>query len=153
MTLIEFECRGHRFALPLDSVRRVVPSAMPTPLPGAPELVLGVLNLGGEILAVIDFSRRIGLPSVGIEPSQHLLVSDLARFPVGFLVDKVNGVTERNLHGVAVLPEQFSAANFVESVARLDDGLCVIVDPEKFLFDDEKILLGDAMQRVGNANR
>ncbi|WP_136415127.1 chemotaxis protein CheW [Herbaspirillum sp. ST 5-3] len=148
MKLIEFECRGHRFAMPLDCVRRVVPGVMPTPLPGAPDIVLGALNLGGEILAVINFNRRIGVPFSGIDSSQFLLVSDLSDFPVGFVVDKVNGVIERDLSGATVLPERFAAGDFVEAVARLDDGLCVIIDPEQFLFDEEKSLLGDALEKV-----
>lgn len=149
MTLIDFECRNHRFALPLACVRRVVPSAMPTPLPGAPEIVAGVINVGGELVTVIDFFRRVGLPLSPINPSQRLLMIEMAGFLVGLIVDEVHGVTTRELDERSGVPEQLAGADFVETIVRLDDGLCIIVDPEKFLLDDERIQLGDALQKAG----
>lgn len=150
MTLIEFECRSHRFALPLGCVRRVVPSARPTPLPGAPDIVAGILNVGGELVTVVDFFCRAGLPLSPIHPSQRLLMIDMAGFLVGFMVDEVHGVTVRELDGRPGVPEQLAGADFVETIVRLDDGLCIIVDPEKFLFDEERIQLGEALEKIGH---
>lgn len=146
MTLIEFKCRGYRFALPLASVRCVASSAQPTPLPGTPEIVLGVLNVGGEVVTIINFHRRIGLPFSAIEISQQLLLVDIPGFCIGLIVDEVSGVTKRDMEESPCVPDKLAGANFVERIVRLDDGLCVICDPEKFLFSDEKILLGDALE-------
>jgi chemotaxis signal transduction protein len=153
MTLIEFACRGYRFALPLASVRRVVPSAQPTPLPGAPEIVLGVLNVGGEVVTIINFHRRIGLPFSAIELSQQLLLVDITGICIGLIVDEVSGVTMRDIEGIRRVPDEFAGADFVETIIRLDDGLCVICDPEKFLFSDEKLLLGDALDHLRHAKQ
>jgi purine-binding chemotaxis protein CheW len=146
MTLIEFACRGYRFALPLASVRRVTSSAQPTPLPGTPEIVLGILNVGGEVVTIINFHRRVGLPSSAIELSQQLLLVDIPGFCIGFIVDEVSGIATREIGDSSGVPDQFAGADFVEKIIRLDDGLCIICDPEKFLFSDEKILLGDALE-------
>lgn len=150
MTLIEFECRNQRFALPLDVVRRVVPSAAPAPLPGAPEIVVGILNVGGELVTVVDFFRRVGLPLSSISPLQRLLMIDLADFPVGFFVDDVYGVTERAADETFGMPDRLAGAEFVSAVLRLEDGLCIIVDPEKFLFAEERMQLGEALRKVGD---
>jgi purine-binding chemotaxis protein CheW len=153
MTLLEFECRSHRFALPLGCVRRVVPSAMPAPLPGAPAIVAGILNVGGELVTVVDFFRRIGFPSSPINPSQRLLMIDIAGFLVGSIVDTVLGVTTRRVDERGAVPDRLAGADFVEAIVRLDDGLCVIIDPEKFLFDDERMQLDDALKKVGHAKQ
>ncbi|HVK94330.1 MAG TPA: chemotaxis protein CheW [Noviherbaspirillum sp.] len=145
MTLLEFACRDHRFALPLACVRRVVPIAQPMPLPGAPEIVTGILNVGGEIVTVVDFFRRVGIPASPIQPAQRLLMLDMAGFLVGCIVDQVQGVTSREPDKERGVPEPFSGADFVDTIVRLDDGLCIIVDPEKFLFEDERTQLGDAL--------
>lgn len=148
MTLIEFKCRDHRFGLPIDCVRRALLIAQPTPLPGAPDIVMGVLNIGSEVVTVIDFYLRIGLPRTVIDISQRLLIVDLADFSIGFIVDDVLGVTERDVRDVSDVPEKLAGADFVNTIMRLDDGLCIIIDPEKFLFDDEKALLHDALGKV-----
>lgn len=153
MTLFEFECRGHRFALPLGSVRRVVPSARPTLLPGAPAIVLGVLNIGGEVVTVINFFSRVGLPFPAIQTAQRLIVADIAGLRIGFIVDSALGVTEREPGSATDVPERLAGADFVDVILRLDDGLCIIVDPEKFLFDDERALLGNALEKVAHESR
>jgi purine-binding chemotaxis protein CheW len=151
MTLLEFQCRGYRFALPLATVRRVVPSAQPTPLPGTPDIVLGVLNVGGEVVTIIDFHQRMGLPVSAIELSQQLLLIDIQGFCIGLLVDDVSGITTRDIDDAPCLPDQFAAADLIDAIIRLDDGVCVICDPEKFLFSDEKLRLGDAFEHSRNA--
>ncbi|HYD59266.1 MAG TPA: chemotaxis protein CheW [Noviherbaspirillum sp.] len=148
MTLVEFECRGQRFALPLHCVRRVVASAQPDVLPGAPDIVLGVLNVGGEIVTLIDFGRRIGGPATELNVAQRLLIIDIGGFAVAFVVDAVIGVSSREWEHLPGLPARLSGAEFVDAVVRLDDGLCIIVNPEKFLFEDERVLLGDALEKM-----
>lgn len=121
---------------------------MPAPLPGAPDIVSGVLNVNGEIVTIVDFCRRMGFPSTEIDPSQRLLILDMAGFPIGFIVDNVIGVAYRELEDGDCVPEKFIGAALVESIVRLEDGLCIIIDPEKFFFEDERMLLGDALEKA-----
>ena len=151
MTLIEFECRHHRFALPLAAVRRVIPSALPTPLPGTPPIVLGLLNLGDEVATIINFYEKIGLPFTPIDISQQMLLLDIAGLCIGLVVDKVSGVITRVVDQAMPLPEKFAGADFVQTVIRQDDGLCIICNPEKFLLDEERILIGNALEQAGHA--
>jgi chemotaxis signal transduction protein len=148
MRVIEFESSNHRFALPLGCVQRVVASAQPAPLPGAPAIVLGVLNVAGQMLTVIDFGRRIGAAPGPILPSQQLLIVELSGFAVGLMVDAILGVAERAGLGAPALPAKIGAAGFVDSFARLDDGLCMILDPERFLFDEEQAALLAALDKA-----
>lgn len=148
MTLVEFVCREQRFALSLHCVRRIVASARPDVLPGAPGIVLGVLNVGGEIVTLIDFSRRIGGAATELNVAQRLLIVDIDGFAVAFVVDGVTGVTSREWEHLPGVPARLSGAAFVDTIIRLDDGLCIIVDPQKFLFEDEKAQLGDALEKM-----
>lgn len=148
MTLIELECAGHRFGLPLHCVHRVVPSAAPTALPGAPDIVLGVLHIEGEVVAVLDFFKRVGLPFSGIDTSQRLVLLDIAGLRTAIVVDTVQGVTTRELPVLDRIPPRLAGNAPVETVVRLDDGLCIVVDPERFLFEEEKTLLGEALHDV-----
>lgn len=151
MTLIEFECQGYRFALPLDTLRYVVPSAQPTPLPGAPDIVLGVLNARGKVAIIVNFFERVGLPFAGIGISQQLIMVDVANVCIGLVVDRVSGIVDRNIEAQRSAPDRFAAAEFVQTVMQLEDGLCIICDLEKFLLNDEKILIDDALKQIQHA--
>src|SRR3954454_5413624 len=68
-------------ALPLASVERVLPMAYVLPLPASGRDVVGVMNLHGNILPVVDPRPRMGLPTPPITAEQHLvLVSSATRF-------------------------------------------------------------------------
>lgn len=146
MRLIEFECGGARLGLPLDCVRRAVPSAEPVPLPGAGPIVLGVLNVAGEMVAVVDVRRRLGLAPAPLDPSQQILIAQLSGFLAGIVVDRIQGVTERD--AARLFPAEVGAAPYVRGMVRLEDGLCLVVEPSRFLFDDERAALGVALDAV-----
>jgi chemotaxis signal transduction protein len=149
LRLIEFECRGQRIALPLACVRRVIPSAEPAPLPGAGDIVLGALNVAGELVGLVDPCRRLGLPAAPMLPSQQVLLVELSGLPVGLLVDRVFGVVERA--GATLVPDKLACAPFVAGMVRLDDGLCLLVDPQSFLFPHESEALSAALLEVADA--
>lgn len=150
-TLIEFQCQGHRFALPLDCVRRVVASARPVPLPGAPDIVQGILNIGGDLVALIDFHRRAGLPSVALEPGHQLLLIEIQDYCIGLTVDAVHGPIDSDAASLGAVADRLAGTELVEAVIRLEDGLCLICDPERFLFDEEKRLLCHALEQGSHA--
>ena len=144
MRLIEFECGGQRLGLPLDCVRRAVPSAEPVPLPGAGPIVLGVLNVAGEMVAVVDV--RQAEAAAPLDPSQQILIAQLSGFLAGIVVDRIQGVTERD--AARLFPAEVGAAPYVRGMVRLEDGLCLVVEPSRFLFDDERAALGVALDAV-----
>jgi purine-binding chemotaxis protein CheW len=147
LQILEFTCRERRFAVPLASVRRAVLSARPVPLPGASEIVLGVLDVGGDTVTVLDFAlRATGRPTV-ITPTQQFLIVETDGFLCALVVDAVVGP------GTAVpdsaWPEAAGAAGYVDGVVRLPDGLCLVVDPGRFLFDHERAQLTQALGAAG----
>jgi purine-binding chemotaxis protein CheW len=148
LRLIEFECRGRRVALPLSCVRRAVPSAAPVPLPGASDIVLGVLNVAGDVVTVVDLSRRLGIEPAPLAPSQQILVVELSGFLAGIVVDRIVGVTERA--GAQMVPQAVGSARYMAGLVRLDDGLCLLVDPGRFLFPHEGEALSRALAEVAD---
>lgn len=144
MTLLEFASLGHRFAVPVSTVRRVVASAAPALLPGAPAMVAGALNLGGDIVALVDLGRRFGLGSSPLTPAQQIVVLDIPGFLLGFAVDEVTGVTERAVEADAVPGEMASRA--VPGMVVAQDGLAVLIDPEQVLLREDQQRLRAALE-------
>lgn len=147
LQILEFLCRGQRFAVPLASVRRAVLSARPVPLPGASDVVLGVLDVGGETVTVLDFARRaLGSPTT-ITPGQQFLIVESDGLPCALVVDSIVGP------GTAVpdsaWPQAANAAGYVDGVVHLPDGLCLVIEPARFLFEDEREQLALAPGAAG----
>jgi chemotaxis signal transduction protein len=152
MKLVEFTCQGHRFAVPLTDMRRVVASAAPTPLPGAPGLVMGVLNIGGEIVIIIDFCQRLGLRSSAITATQHIVVLAVPGFLLGLVVDEIGGVTEpAAIAGDALPPE--CAAHCVTGMLVVEGGLRILLDPAQVLLRAEAQQLRAAIEGVAHGQQ
>ena len=60
--LVVFALDDQRYALHLSAVDRVVPMVRVTPLPKAPDIVIGVVNVQGRVIPVINMRRRFRLP-------------------------------------------------------------------------------------------
>ena len=84
-TLVVFKLDDHSYALHVFQVRRVVRVAQWTPLPQAPDIVLGVINLSGEVIPVFDVRKRFGLPVREIDLNDQLIIAQTARRSVALL--------------------------------------------------------------------
>ncbi len=88
---IRFTIHGQDYAVDIRSVREVLSSADIEPVPGAPGIVLGVINLRGQIVTVVDFSLWLGRGrSEGPRP---LLVMDHRNIVLALAIDTVHDVT------------------------------------------------------------
>lgn len=136
--LLIFALDGQRYALPVAAVDRVVRAAALTPLPKAPDIVLGVLDLQGEIIPVINLRKRFRLPERPVGCDDHFLVARTRKFPVALAVDSTHEVVQ--LHPETVVnPEAIvPGTGHISGVTRDADGLVLIHDLDTLLFPDEE---------------
>ncbi len=85
-----------RYALHLSAVERIVRVVEVTPLPKAPEIVLGVVNVQGQIIPVINIRKRFCLPEREMNLSDQLIIAHTSRRTVALAADAVSGVVERS---------------------------------------------------------
>ena len=129
------------YALPLASVVRVIRAVEITPLPKTPEIVMGVINMQGEVIPVIDIRRRFGLSAHEIRLEDRLIIAATARRLVALVVDSVEGVRKLENRVLAITKENLPVAEYIEGVVNLEQGLFMILDLDRFLsLDEEKIL-------------
>ena len=69
-----FSVGGLQCALGLESVEHVTKAVFVTPLPGAPELVLGLINFAGRLVPVVNVRKRLGLPERRTQLSDILII-------------------------------------------------------------------------------
>jgi purine-binding chemotaxis protein CheW len=90
--LLVFRLGRQQFALPVGQVSTIVPRATLTPLPGAPSDLIGMLRLRGALCPVIDIRARLGLHAAEPHIGDRIVVMHTARFHVGLLVEKIEGL-------------------------------------------------------------
>ena len=136
-----------RYALQLSAVERIIPVVEITPLPKAPEIVLGIINVEGQIIPVIDMRRRFRLPEREMELSDQLIIARTSRKLVALIVDTVEGVIEHSSQET-IPPERILAGmEYIEGVIKFEDGLVLIHDLDKFLSLEEEQELDKALKK------
>lgn len=143
--LVIFRLDEQRYALSLAAVERIVRAAEVTLLPNAPPIVLGAIDVEGHVLPVLDVRRRFGLREREITPDDQFLIARTALRTVVLVVDEAQGVIERSQAEIIGSREIVPGLEQFEGVVRLDDGLVLIHDLEKFLSLDEARALDEAM--------
>lgn len=142
---------GRRFGLPLDAVEEVQPAVALAPLPGAPVLVEGLLDLRGDVLPVVDGRRALGHPSRPTGLSDRLVVLHTTARRLAVRVDEVVDLVEAPTRDAAAAAASAPEALRLAGVARLDDGLVVIHDPEAWLTAEDRDRLAGALATAGRA--
>jgi purine-binding chemotaxis protein CheW len=142
--LVVFSLDDHNYALPLQGVERIVRAVEITHLPEGQGAILGVINVEGRVIPVINTRRRLGLPERDLEPQDLFIILTKDGHSAALVVDDVKPVQEIPREEVVesqeVLPSRAYSA--VEGVAKVSDGMIVILTPDKAfpLFDSQPVL-------------
>ncbi len=137
--LVAFVLDEQQYAFRLTTVQRVVRMVEVTPLPKAPEVVLGVIDLQGNIIPVVSMRRRFGLREPETCLSGQLIVADTPTRSVALVVDSVTGVVERRTEEVIATERIVPGAHcYVKGITRLAGGILFIHDLERFLSKTEE---------------
>lgn len=146
MMLLVFTLGGWKCALDISIVERTYRAAAVTPLPEAPSIVLGVVNIAGNVLPVIDLRSRFGLPPTILIPDNHFIIARTPRRQVALVVDTLAGVMECDEEAIVnadtILPE----LEQLQGVLGLPDGMILIQDLGKLLSLDEEAALEKALE-------
>jgi purine-binding chemotaxis protein CheW len=119
------EAGGQRIAWELALVREIATVRSVTRLPGAPAFVLGLLNLRGMVLTVVDLALRLGLAPVGIG---SVVVLDVEGRALGVRVDAVRSVASAEEAVLDPVDAARAAEGLVTGMVRLAEGPAALID-------------------------
>lgn len=157
--LVVFALDEQSFALELNRVHRVVRAIEVTPLPHAPTIILGVVNVQGELFAVVNLRHRFHLPEREISPSDQFILVTIttprlassqatSTRKLALVVDGVTGImdveTASVIRGEEVVPE----LEHVQGIAKLADDLIFIHNLERCLSLQEEQMLDNALAEM-----
>ncbi|WP_225411912.1 chemotaxis protein CheW [Stigmatella hybrida] len=146
-----FVLEGQRYALPSTDVRELVRAVSLTPLPRAPDVVEGLLNLRGQLLPVLDLRRRFRLPARPLSPADHFIIARAGPREVGLRVDRAEGLLPLEPGALDEAPTTLPGVGYVAGAVKLPDGLVLVHDLKTFLSEAEALALDTALTAVPEA--
>jgi purine-binding chemotaxis protein CheW len=143
--IVLFSLEEPRYALCLSAVERVIRSVEITPLPKAPKIVSGVINLQGEIIPVIDIRKLFHLPTHKLNSEDQFIIARTSTRLVALAVDSVIGVSELTDHQVIDADKALPFADYLSGVTIIENNIILINDLENFLSLNEQKSLEKAL--------
>jgi len=127
---VTFVLNDETYAVNASRVNEVLRYTEITPVPGAPNFVLGIINLRGDVLTVIDTREVFGLIPQEVTSQSRIVVVELEDFAVGVLVDRVAAVIDLQESKIEPPPHTGSdnAARFIQGVYHYEEELLVLVN-------------------------
>ncbi|MBC8458699.1 MAG: purine-binding chemotaxis protein CheW [Deltaproteobacteria bacterium] len=144
---VVFSLDGQRYALHLSAVERVIRVVEMTSLPKTPDIVLGIVNVEGQIIPIVNIRKRFRLPERELDLSDVLIIAQIPRRTVALVADNVSGVIEGSEQDITEAKEIFPRMEYVKGVVKLKDGLVLIHDLDKFLSLEEDKELDSALKK------
>jgi len=150
--LVAFAIDGRSFALPLDRVERALRAVAVTPLPQAPAIVCGIVNIGGRIVPVINLRRRFGLVERELGLADQLLIAHSSSRLLAMVVDAVLGVVACEETDFVAVDSIVAGTSYLHGIVKSPDGMILIHDLDTFLSLDEARALDSALTPAGEAS-
>lgn len=146
-SMVVFLLDGQRHALAIEAVERVARAVRVMPLPRAPRIVAGAIDLHGRIVPVLDIRSRLRLPARRISLTDCLVVARAGPRTVAFLADSVPGTEVVDASDITAADSVVPGLEGVKGLAATRGGMVIIQDLDRFLSLDEAQALDDALAR------
>ncbi len=116
-------------------IREVLRHSEITPVPGAPGYVLGIINLRGNVVTVIDTRKRFGLAPGNIDEQARIVIVEVDTQVVGMLVDSVADVTYLKQSEIETTPNigNEETSKFIQGVCNKNDELLILIELERMI--------------------
>lgn len=153
--LVVFSIGNEEFGVEIWQVREIVRLVQITYLPKAPVFIEGVVNLRGQVLAVIDLAKRLGIESHPRTESTRIIVVEVENNTVGMIVDSVSEVlrlSSEDVDEVPMLVDTEIPEHYIRGVGKLTDRLLVLLDLNRILTPEEAKSVEHQVKAVSGEN-
>ena len=139
LELLEFRLASERYALETRHVQEVHPLRDLTPLPCTPPFVLGIVNLRGRILPVLDIKKFFDLPEQGLTDLHRIILVRGNDLELGLLADVIVGVRSVAADSLQPPPPTFTGIR-ADYLKGIGEGGLVVLDLDRILSDPKIIV-------------
>jgi purine-binding chemotaxis protein CheW len=136
---VTFKLDNETYGINVMQVQEVLRYTDIAPVPGAPLYVLGIINLRGNVVTVIDTRSRFGLASADVNDATRIVIIEAEKQVIGILVDSVAEVVYLRRSEIDNAPNVGTeeSTKFIQGVSNRENELLILVDLDKLLSDEE----------------
>lgn len=152
--LVTLGVGGEVFGIEVSAVREILDFQDITPLPYAPPYILGMINVRGSTVPVVDLRTKLNLPQVEATGFTRILVLEVQReerrLQLGLVADRVFEVAELDAAQMEPPPDigvQWRS-DYIKGVGRRGDSFVVVFDLERLFSGDEAVLIAQNGQEA-----
>lgn len=153
MQYLTFKLGEETFAVDVIKAQEVLDYVAPTRVPQTPRFMLGVINLRGRVVPVIDLRQKFGMPVGGQTRDTCIIVMEInvdgEKTVVGAMVDSVQEVLDLDTEHLEPPPRIGTRlkTEFIKSMGNLNGDFLIILDIDRVFSTDELVLLEEALQQ------
>jgi purine-binding chemotaxis protein CheW len=142
---VTFRLENETYGINVMQVREVLRYSEIAPVPGAPAYVIGIINLRGNVVTVVDTRERFGLPASEITDSTRIVILETENQVVGILVDAVAEVVYLRQSEIEIAPNVGNEENsrYIQGVSHKNDELLILIEIKNLLTESEWAELAD----------
>jgi purine-binding chemotaxis protein CheW len=139
MQCVTFELDDETYGINVMQVQEVLRETEVAPVPGAPHYVIGIINLRGNVVSVIDARIRFGLPTIERNEMTRIIVIEAQQQIIGILVDSVAEVVDIKMSEIETAPNvgNEESSRYIDGVVSRGEKLLILVDLDKLLSEAE----------------
>jgi purine-binding chemotaxis protein CheW len=149
LEIIEFCLASETYGIESMFVREIHQLKDFTSLPGVPPFVLGITNVRGQILSVVDLKKFFNLPDKGLGELNKVIILRNNRMEFGILADAIIGTRSVPLDTIQAPPVTVTGIG-AEYVRGVTGERVVVIDAQKIL-DDERIIVNETVSEPVNS--
>lgn len=133
--VVVFALAEEQYGVDIGSVREIIRHQEITFVPDSPPAILGVTNLRGNVIPVVDLRTRLGMPAEPVTGASRIVVVDIHGDNVGVVVDAVDEVLRLSTEAIEPPPSLSSTSDstYISGIARIDDRLMILLDVDETL--------------------
>lgn len=142
---VTFRLADETYGINVMRVQEVLRYNEIAPVPGAPAYVLGIINLRGNVVTVIDTRDRFGMPPGEVTDNTRIVIIESDSQVIGIMVDAVAEVVYLKQSEIETAPNvgNDDTSRFIQGVCHKNDELLILVDLDKLLTEDEWQEIGE----------
>lgn len=136
---VTFRLENETYGIDVMQVQEVLRYSEIAPVPGAPPYILGIINLRGNVVTVIDTRMRFGLSASEITDNTRVVIIEVDSHVIGILVDSVAEVVYLRRSEIELAPNVSNdeSSKFIQGVCHKNNELLILVDLDKLLTEEE----------------
>lgn len=141
---VSFRLAGESYGINVMRVQEVLRMTDVAPVPGAPNFVMGIINLRGNVVTVLDTRKLLALATVDITEHSRIMIIESGKATVGLLVDSVAEVVNISAGDIDPPPNigNDEGSRYIQGIYSTDKQILILIDLDKLISDEDRDALG-----------